>query len=146
MSSILLDTSILVRLADAGDPDNPVAAAAVLELSRRQDELVIVPQSIYEFWTVATRPAGVRGLGYPPAQTRTVVDGFTGMFSLLDESATLYEDWLELVTKHGVSGKEAHDARLVAHMIAKSIPSILTFNVTDFLRFPQIAAVHPKAV
>jgi predicted nucleic acid-binding protein len=45
-----------------------------------------------------------------------------------------------------VSGVKAHDARLVAVMKTNGISQILTFNVADFSRFPEIEAIHPDKV
>jgi hypothetical protein len=39
-----------------------------------------------------------------------------------------------------------HDARLVAVMRVHSLTHILTFNTTDFIRYPAITVVHPRDV
>jgi hypothetical protein len=53
---------------------------------------------------------------------------------------------LALVTTHGVSGAQVHDARLAAVMTASGITRILTFNVRDFIRFAGIEAIHPEQI
>jgi predicted nucleic acid-binding protein len=45
---------------------------------------------------------------------------------------------------HGVSGKKAHDARLVAAMTVNGITHILTFNADDFTRYTGITVLHPS--
>jgi predicted nucleic acid-binding protein len=55
---ILLDTNLLTRMTRASDPQSGVARTAVQTLGRRGEPLIIVPQNLYEFWIVATRPAG----------------------------------------------------------------------------------------
>ncbi len=40
-----------------------------------------------------------------------------------------------------VSGKNAHDARLVAVMKPHGITRILTFNAADFARYPAVTAM-----
>ena len=62
--AFLLDTNVLVRLANAADARHAVAARAVLELHRRGESLHITPQVLVEFRNVATRPAAVNGLGF----------------------------------------------------------------------------------
>ena len=47
---------------------------------------------------------------------------------------------------HRVSGKNTHDARLVATMKLHGINKILTFNIHDFARFEGIEAIHPQTV
>ncbi len=38
---------------------------------------------------------------------------------------------------------QVHDARLVAVMNVFGLTHLLTFNVTDFKRYPAIEATHP---
>ena len=59
----LIDTTILVRLANSGDVHHAVAARAVLELHRRGEVLHVTPQVMVEFRNVATRPVAINGLG-----------------------------------------------------------------------------------
>src|SRR5947209_20563162 len=70
---IVLDTNLLTRMTRSHDPQSGVARAAVQTLRGRGERLIIVPQNLYEFWAVATRPAGpppagANGLGMTPAQ------------------------------------------------------------------------------
>ena len=55
----------------------------------------------------------------------------------------MFEEWERIVTTHRVSGKNTHDARLVATMRLHGIEKILTFNVPDFERFPGIIVLNP---
>ena len=43
-------------------------------------------------------------------------------------------------------GKQAHDARLVAAMIAHRLTHLLTFNTDDFKRFSEITVVAPRSI
>jgi len=43
-----------------------------------------------------------------------------------------------------VTGKRAHDARLVAAMLRHRISQLLTINATDFTRYTGIAVVEPQ--
>jgi hypothetical protein len=60
---ILLDTNILLRYARAADPDFATVAVALNTLHANGEVLCVVPQNIYEFWPVATRPTAANGLG-----------------------------------------------------------------------------------
>lgn len=68
------------------------------------------------------------------------------LFPLLPESASVFDEWRQLVARYAVSGKNTHDARLVAAMLTNGMGQILTFNVQDFVRFKEIEALHPAAV
>lgn len=51
-----------------------------------------------------------------------------------------------LVKHYGSIGKQNHDARLVASMVAHSVPAILTFNAADFRRYTEIEVLTPAEV
>ncbi|MEQ8846643.1 type II toxin-antitoxin system VapC family toxin [Botrimarina sp.] len=65
---------------------------------------------------------------------------------LLTDVGRLAEEWLELVTQNSVSGKAAHDARLVAAMQTHGVRTIVTFNPRDFDRYSQLVVVTPESV
>lgn len=142
----LLDTNILTRAAQLGHPMNATAADAVDALRRRGDNLFIVPQSLYEFWVVGTRPLAQNGLGFSPAQVRTEIDQFKKSFTLLPDTPAIFPAWEHLVTSYAVSGKSAHDARLVAAMQVHGLDQLLTFNVADFRRYAIITVLDPAVV
>jgi predicted nucleic acid-binding protein len=68
------------------------------------------------------------------------------LFVLLPETPAIYPVWESLVIQHRVSGKPAHDARLVAAMQVHGIASILTFDKSGFARYPGIEVIHPADV
>ena len=74
--SWLLDTNVLLRLADAQSPDHAVAEAAIERLLAGEESVFISTQVLVEFWAVATRPEAANGLGWStafrsPASIRT---------------------------------------------------------------------------
>ena len=80
--STLLDTNILTRLVQTALPLHTVTVDALAELRRRGEVLCIVPQNLYEFWVVGTRPTAQNGLGLSPAQAQTELVRLKGLFSL----------------------------------------------------------------
>ena len=146
MPRYLIDTNILLRYADTGADQHPLIMQVLETLALRQDEVVIVPQTIYEFWSVATRPADKNGLGWATVKVSMVIDRVTKRFPLLPDIQGVFENWLELVTQHDVKGKQVHDARLVAAMQTHSVKNLLTLNIKDFERYSEIEAVQPKKV
>src|SRR3712207_3746285 len=66
--NVLIDTNILGRIVEVGHAQHRVASDAADALRRAGDTLCLVPQVLYEFWVVATRPIAANGLGFPPAQ------------------------------------------------------------------------------
>jgi predicted nucleic acid-binding protein len=141
----LADTNIYLRLVNRDDPQCDFISSTLLSIVANGDTLFIASQSVYELWSVATRPAAANGLGWTIRQTRTVIDWLTAEFSVLPDSPDAYAHWLELVTSHEVSGKPTHDVRLVALMKAHRLEHLLTLNGADFKRF-DIKSVHPAEV
>ena len=101
-------------------------------------------QNLIELWAVSTRPVENNGLGLTPTQADRVVARVEGSVFRLPDSDDVYPEWRRLVVTHGVSGKNAHDARLVAAMTVNRITHILTFNVDDFARYTGIDVLHPS--
>lgn len=144
---VLVDTNILTRLVNPAHSELREAAEKVCETLRtRGHVLCIAPQSIYEFWSVATRPLSANGLEFSIEQTRFEVDAILVLFALLRDERAIFEPWLHLVTSHRVQGKTTHDARLVAAMVRHGVSHLLTFNTADFARYDEIRAVHPDEV
>lgn len=144
--SFLVDTNVLLRSAQPSHPMHADAARAVGDLLSRGEILHIVPQNIIEYWAVATRPVEANGLGLTITETAAEVSKLKGIFHLLPDTPAIFGEWEVLVSRHAVKGKEAHDARLVAAMIAHRVTSLLTFNTADFKRYTEISAVDPRNV
>jgi predicted nucleic acid-binding protein len=135
--AVLLDTNILLRLVQPHHPSAQIAIRALRELHAANEALHITQQNIVEFWAVATRPIASNGLGFSTEQAAAEVDALKRLFTLLPE-LPLQNAWERLVADYRVSGKNAHDARLVAAMVVHGIEGILTFNEQDFLRYAEI--------
>lgn len=132
---ILLDTNLLTRITRSNDSQCALAREAIQKLLARREQLIIVPQNLYEFWAVATRaprapPVGLNGLGMTTNQAALWVRFFRRRFTLLPDREELGDLWLALVEAHGVTGFRAHDARLVAAMQIYGVTQILTFNAS----------------
>lgn len=143
---ILLDTNILIRYGDRGQPDHADAVSAVHSLEAGGHEPVIVPQVLYEYWAVATRPADKNGLGMATALVSQTVAEWAEVFSLLRDERGIYGRWHDLATAYDVKGKNAHDTRLVAAMQRHGVTHLLTFNGADFARFPGMTVLAPTDI
>ena len=148
--AFLLDTSILVRLANTTDPQHPVAARAVVELHRRGEVLHVTPQVLVEFRNVATRPKSANGAGLPVVDAEAHAATFESRFPLLVETPDIFPAWKALVGALGIIGKQVHDARLLAVCHVHGVSHLLTFNVSHFTRMatfgPGVTVVDPGTV
>src|SRR5947199_3137916 len=112
--NVLVDTNILGRIVELGHSQHAAAVDAVDALKNRGDVPCVVPQALYEFWAVATRPVAANGLGLSVAQAVTELTRLKGLIPLLSDTPGIYSAWERLVLLHSVIGKNAHDVRLVA--------------------------------
>jgi len=141
-----VDTNVLLRTTDVGDVAQPVAEAAMIALRRSGESLSIFPQNLIEFWAVATRPSANNGLGLSIAQAESQVKNLKAMFVLLADTPEIFSAWERIVVRYQVTGKQAHDARLVAAMTVHKLTHILTFNTDDFKRYSKIIVVNPSTL
>ncbi len=144
----LLDTNILLRIAQPSHTLHQEARACVRALLRRKDVLHIIPQVMFEFWVVATRPVANKGLGLSLENTLRKVTKAEAFFELLLDPLGIYREWLRLVEAYTVSGLNGHDARIVAAMKLHGVSHLLTFNVADFKRYhgKEITVTTPAEI
>ncbi|HBI46342.1 MAG TPA: hypothetical protein DDY78_26345 [Planctomycetales bacterium] len=91
--AILVDTSVLGRLANRADVAHWVARNAIAELHRRGETLHLAPQNLVEFRNFATRPVKVNGLGLTASAADGLGKSFEAAFSLLAETPDIYPAW-----------------------------------------------------
>ena len=148
---ILVDTNLLCRLAHHGHDDSHVARNAMRDLRQRGEQLAILPQNLYEFWSTATRPKGAppsgsNGLGMSTPLVDKWLDFFQHRFTVLPDSERILPLWRDLVRAHRIVGHRCHDVRIVAAMQAHGVADLLTFNVRDFKQFSFLNILDPRTV
>lgn len=142
---VLIDSNVLLRSHPSATL-YPVVQNALGTLSGQDEILCIAPQNVIEFWAVATRPIDANGLGMDAVTARKEIEGLRQLFHVLPYTSDVLNTWERIVVDQRVSGKQTHDAHLVAIMLVHAVTSILTFNVDDFARYPGISALHPALV
>jgi len=142
----LVDTSILIRLYNRTDGAHAAVKQCLEDLDSEGAELTLSPQVVYEFWTVATRPKDVNGLGLSTEEANHQLEKLLSIFRLIPESEAVFEEWRKQVSTKKISGKLSHDARLAAVMIVNKIENLLTLNPNDFKRFFEIRVVDPTSI
>jgi predicted nucleic acid-binding protein len=144
--NVLVDANVLLRLADPASTTHSIATTAVSTLRAQGGTLQIVPQCIYEFWAVATRPIANNGLGLSAAECLHEVANLKTLFPLLDDKPTLFSEWEKVVSIFGCQGKAAHDARYIAAMKTEGLTHFLTVNIGDFTRYSGITVLDPNTI
>ena len=140
---ILVDTNIILRLAQPKHPQRHEIVNAISSLTLAKHEMCVVPQVFFEYWVVATRPVENNGLGTSVPDVQASIELLLQDLLLLTDTTDLFSNWLKLVSLYDVKGRTAHDARLVAAMKCHGIETMLTFNTSDFARYASITAISP---
>lgn len=140
----LVDSNILLRSLYPHHQHYSAAKRSIATLERGGEILCVAPQNLVEFWAVATRPRGDNGLGLTPARAAGEIATLRQVFNLLPWTPDVLDAGHVLVAQLGVSGRQTHDAHLVAVMKVHDVGSVLTFNVADFRRYPGIQVLDPS--
>ncbi len=143
---VLVDTNVILRRIHRAHPHSRPAREAILQLVQDGDRICVTSQNLFEIWVVATRPIATNGFGLAPNQAERLLAHVENSVFRLPDSDAVYAEWRRLVLAHQVFGKTAHDARLVAAMLVHGITHILTFNIPDFARYPNIVVLDPISV
>jgi predicted nucleic acid-binding protein len=133
-------------MADSAHGLHRLTVQAVEKLEAEGHELCMVPQSIYEFWSVATRSVQANGLAKPPSYPERLIPKFCRLFRLLTDDSLIFDAWLGLVVKHQITGVHTFDARLAAAMQVHTCSHLLTYDPDDFRQFPHISILEPRSV
>jgi predicted nucleic acid-binding protein len=139
---IFLDTNILVYANAERAPLHQVALQSIQALSAEGSELWISRQILREYLAILSRP---QTFSHPlPANELTAdVRYFQDRFRIAEDDATVTAHLLALVQRFPTGGKQVHDANIVATMLAYGIPSLLTNNTDDFVRFSGMITILP---
>ena len=98
--TVLLDTNLLLRASDRGHTMYAVATEALIRLDIDNQECVLVPQVLYEFWVVATRPLAVNGLELSISDAKLAIEKWTTAYPVLLDERGVYRIFrsIELVS------------------------------------------------
>lgn len=140
--SIFVDTCILGRFVDAADPLHQLVRQAIRRLQEAGDQLVITPQVVAEYLSVATRPVGVNGLGQSASAAFQQVDEMVKVFELHRPGIDEYDHFRSLYLELLPSGKKVHDLKHVAAMKSLGVAHLLTLNAPDFRKAEAVGHIR----
>jgi transcriptional regulator with XRE-family HTH domain len=128
---------------------NLIIIADFADILQSGGVLCYTSQNLGEFSECLHSSARPHGYDLSPQETDRRAKLLEEKLRLLSDSLAAHEEWRKLLVAHGhgVSGVQVHDARLDAAMRVHDVKRILrTFNDRDFVRYPDIQAVHPRTV
>jgi predicted nucleic acid-binding protein len=98
---LLVDTNLLLRLIEPEHAQHETAAEALASLDALGYLKVLLPQVVYEFWAVATRPVDVNGLGLTNTEVLSILEGVMATVHLCamnEPSMSAGGNWLPTTT------------------------------------------------
>ncbi len=140
---VVVDTNVLLA---ATDRSRAAHAAALAFLNEDERRLALTPQIVREYLAVSTRPLEANGFGLAGVDAVANVGQFLEDMVLLAEDSVATSHLMDLVGAHAVTGKQVHDANLVAVALAHHASAIVTDNVRHFARFADLITVEPLVV
>ena len=131
---MFIDTNVLVYARNRDAPNHHLARDALQQLAQGPEPLRISRQVIREYLAVVTRP---QAWSVPLTSTEAVqdVNSLNGSFNILADGPEVMEALLALIREVPASGRQIHDANIVATMLAHGERRLLTFNTADFRRY-----------
>jgi len=133
--AVLVDTNVLLAATVPLRPLHRAALAVFNDWPNQGVILVTSAQVFREYLVVATRPIEVNGLGFGIEEALGNVAAFQGRTRLLHDNEQAWDRLRTLVSSYPCSGKQIHDANLVATALASGVTKLVTANSGDFSRF-----------
>jgi predicted nucleic acid-binding protein len=140
---LFLDTNVLLSATVESRPDHQTCRELLRSATDFGVHLVTVPQVFREYLAVATRPQASNGLGLEHEDALRNINAFRTRAHLLAEARESFTELLVLIERYRITGKQIHDANLVAAMRVHRVPTLITANVQDFRVFEGIRVLEP---
>lgn len=131
----VLDTNVLLAATDEGRDEHENAVASLNVWPGSGLFLYTSGQILREYLAVATRPVAQNGLGMARSAAVANARALRLRLHLLVEDEKVSSRLLELLDAVECTGKQVHDANVVATMLVHGIDTVVTINVGDFARF-----------
>ena len=106
-------------------------------------QLCVSGQILREYLAVATRRAEVNGLGLAVEDALANVAAFKGRCRFLTEDREVAARLYDLLDEVACSGKQVHDANVVATCLVHGVPAIVTANTGDLEHFGSWVELIP---
>lgn len=137
----VLDTNVLLAATDEGRPDHGQALEVLNGWPAAGTALYSSGQIMREYLSVATRPVALNGLGQARADAIANARALRVGLRLLPETDKVADRLLRLLEDVECSGRQVHDANVVATMLVHGVDTLVTANRADFARFAHLITV-----
>lgn len=143
-AKVFIDTNILLRATVHKMPLHSECKALVAQLWADNTEIWISRQVIREYLVQITHPRTIN----PPLTSEEIyerVGTIRSLFRVADDTDSVTTHLLTLLHTHPTSGKQVHDANVIATMIAYGIDTLVTLNIDDMKRFADVISLRTVA-
>lgn len=137
---VVVDTNVLLSATDRSRAQHEAARTLLREDPR---DLHVTPQVVREYLAVATRPAGLNGLGLAPEAAVANVRELLRSLGMLPEGTASTAHLLRLVASGASAGRQVHDANLVAVALAHGAAAVVTDDTSHFARYADQIRIEP---
>jgi predicted nucleic acid-binding protein len=137
----MVDTNVLLAATDEGRAEHHDALTILNVWPAGDTTLCVSGQILREYLAVATRPADRNGLGLKSPDALGNVGAIRERTTLVAEDAKVTERLLRLLADVDCSGRQIHDANVIATMLVHGIGTVVTMNVSDFARFDRYVSL-----
>ena len=141
LAKAFIDTNILLRALIPQMSLHSECEALVEQLWADDIELWISRQVIREYLVQATHPQTIK----PPLtvdQVSSQIVTIRSLFRVADDTDSVTTHLMTLLRTHPTTGKQVHDANVVATMLAYGIDTLATLNIDDLKRFADVISLR----
>ncbi len=139
---IFIDTNVLVYANNTLSTFCNTARVQLQNAFSNGESVWISRQVLREFAVIVSREMQSAGKVDFPLLENTI-KRFEVDFRVAEDSQIVTHQLLRLLEETNTSGKQVHDANIVATMLAHGIDSLLTHNSQDFKRFSHLITLIP---
>jgi predicted nucleic acid-binding protein len=140
VEQVFLDTNVLVYASVLESPWFKSAQDIIRRLENKNTTIYISRQIIREYIATLSRPQT-----FPVKLTNNDIlahiSDYINRYNIIDENSAVTEKLFELFNKFEIGGKQIHDASIVATMLSHGVSTLITYNVTDFVRFSDLIKI-----
>jgi|RhiMethySRZTD1v2_1073278.scaffolds.fasta_scaffold1805230_1 predicted nucleic acid-binding protein len=142
----MVDTNVFVSALYSEEVQHPAAYRFVTQAESPDANFCITPQIVTEFYSTITNPRRVTSAFSVEEALQEVekILAYPGI-TLLPVPIETVRRWIGLARQYQVSRGDIFDTQLVATMLEHQVRRLYTFNVDDFLIYPDIEVLEPPA-
>jgi predicted nucleic acid-binding protein len=143
-AAVFADSNVIIYAMAERSLLHEGARAALMRFAEKQVPICVSSQVIREVMVCLTRP-GMMDHPLSPKQAAGDAARLETAFSLLEDNPRIRLELYSLVSRYEVSGKQVHDANIVATMRVHGVDSLITHNSKHFQRYAGLIEVVPLA-